>query len=246
MHHWGLAAIAVLATGVVIAAITTTDPLWWHLHFSRLGMFNDFSGHMFNSTVILAGILLATYGVLVVTALPVQTRRRASRAFQGSIVSAGLHLTAVGLVPIPVSPELHGIIASGLGISLLALVSTSLGIPGIHHRFRRMSALCVVLLVTGMVVLTMGVITLACFEFVGFTSVGVWLALLPSILTAACRPPLTALDSRQRTKDFVRWDSRRPSMRSHADGEGSTTENVIGRMPMRRATASLSGSTLAP
>jgi hypothetical protein len=183
-HHFSFSAMAALASGVVIAILTTRDPLWWHLHFSRLGTFDDLSAHVFNATAIISGFLLATYGVLVVTVLPAAMPRRASRAFRASLVSSGLHLSVVGLIPIPVSPELHDLAAAGLGLSLLAVVAWSLAIPGLSRPFRSASLACVILLAAGMIALSAGIITLACFEFVGFASVGVWLCALPRRLAA--------------------------------------------------------------
>nr|BFF09462.1 hypothetical protein GCM10025699_07650 [Microbacterium flavescens] len=69
-HHFSRSAITALVAGVLVAVLTTRDPLWWQLHFSQLGTFDDFSAHVFNSTAIIAGFLLATYGVVVVTVLP--------------------------------------------------------------------------------------------------------------------------------------------------------------------------------
>ncbi|WP_240659006.1 DUF998 domain-containing protein, partial [Microbacterium sp. CPCC 204701] len=181
-HGIGRLAVLSLPAGVIIAALTTQDPLWWHLHFSQLGTFTDLSGRTFNATVTFSGFFLAAYGVFLAVALPVHTGRRTARALRGSVVSAGLHLTAVGLVPIPVSSAMHDIIASGLGLSFLAIVVSALGLPGRTRGFRRATALCVALLATGMVLLTAGLITLALFELAAFVSMGIWLLSLPRVL----------------------------------------------------------------
>lgn len=131
VHRFSLAAISTLVVGVAVAIVTTSDPLWWHLHFSRLGMLDDFSARMFNSTTIAAGILMATYGVLVAAALPQEARRSARRAFRAAVISTGLHLSIVGVIPISVSAELHDVVAAGLGLSLLAIVATSLRLPSL-------------------------------------------------------------------------------------------------------------------
>jgi GGDEF domain-containing protein len=52
----GYTTAALLAIGLLISIATTPDPLWWHLHFSRLGTFAVFSGYMFNATIILTGV----------------------------------------------------------------------------------------------------------------------------------------------------------------------------------------------
>lgn len=187
IHRLGTIAITSLPIGVLLAILTTSDPDWWHLHFSQLGTFGNLSSKLFNSTVLVSGFFLAAYGVLVSVALPSHTGRRTSRFFRGSIVSAGLHLTIIGMIPIPVSPVLHDIAASGLGLSFLAVVASSLGIRGRGRGFRRYTIFCVTTLAAGMVVLTAGFITLALFELVAFSLMLVWLGVLPRAL-AVCAP----------------------------------------------------------
>jgi hypothetical membrane protein len=184
-HQVGRLAVLSLPVGVLVSLLTSHDPTWWHHHFSQLGTHSDFSGRAFNSIAIFSGFFLAAYGVLVAVALPAGMSRRRTRGFRGSIVSAGLHLTAVGLVPIPVSAVMHDIIAACLGLSFLATVATGLTIPGRSRRFRRITAFCVALLTVGIVVLTAGFITLALFELVAFVTMGAWLLALPRVLAAA-------------------------------------------------------------
>ncbi|TQK17874.1 putative membrane protein [Microbacterium sp. SLBN-154] len=190
VHRLGTIAISSLPVGVLLAILTTTDPDWWHLHFSQLGTFSTMSSKLFNSTVLFSGFFLAAYGVLLAVALPQGVGRRTRRIFRGSVVSAGLHLTVVGMIPIPVSVVLHDLAASGLGLSFLTMVASSLGIRGRHHAFRRFTLFCVATLAIGMVILTAGFITLALFEIVAFSLMLVWLGVLPRAL--AYRAPVGA------------------------------------------------------
>lgn len=188
VHRVGRLAVLALPVGVLVSVLTSHDLTWWHHHFSQLGTHSDFSGRTFNTIVMFSGFFLAAYGVFVSVALPAGIRRRSSRAFRGALTSAGLHLTAVGLVPIPVSPVMHDLIATGLGLSFLATVATGLAIPGRTRRFRRATTLCVALLAIGMIVLTAGFITLALFELVAFVTMGAWLLALPRALAHAPAP----------------------------------------------------------
>ena len=169
-HRVGRLAVLSLPIGVLLSLLTSHDPTWWHHHFSQLCTHSDFSGRTFNTVAIFSGFFLSAYGVLVAVALPAGMSRRRARGFRGSIVSAGLHLTAVGLVPIPVSAVMHDLVAACLGLSFLATVATGLTIPGRSRRFRRITAFCVALLTVGIVVLTAGFITLALFELVAFVT----------------------------------------------------------------------------
>ena len=174
--------MAVLAIGVVTAILTTKDTTWWTLHFSQLGTVGDFSARTFNTTVIVSGSLLAVYGVVIGMTLPATTGRHTRRGLRGSLVTAGLAMTVVGLIPIPVSVVMHDLAASTLGLSFLSLVAWSLGLPGLPRVFRRFTLVFVIVLATGIVVLTAGFITLALFEFTAFSVVGCWLVSLPRVL----------------------------------------------------------------
>lgn len=209
VHRFNRIAVFSLALGVLVAMLTTTDATWWGLHFSQLGTYTDFSGRTFNGTVMFSGFFLAAYGVFVVLALPAHTGRRTRRAFRGSVTSAGLHLTVIGMIPIPVSPVMHDIAASGLGLSFLGMVAAALGLPGRSRRFRRATTFCVALLATGMVVLTAGFITLAAFEFVAFVSMGIWLTFLPRALAFEGSTPAA-----ERTHVVERRGRRRAGMRA--------------------------------
>ena len=174
--------MAVLAVGVVTAILTTKETTWWTLHFSQLGTVGDFSARTFNTTVIVSGSLLAVYGVVIGMTLPATTGRHTRRGLRGSLITAGLAMTVVGLIPIPVSVVMHDLAASTLGLSFLSLVAWSLGLPGLPRVFRRFTLVFVIVLATGIVVLTAGFITLALFEFTAFSVVGCWLVSLPRVL----------------------------------------------------------------
>ena len=174
--------MAVLAIGVVTAILTTKETTWWTLHFSQLGTVGDFSARTFNTTVIVSGSLLAVYGVVIGMTLPATTGRHTRRGLRGSLITAGLAMTVVGLIPIPVSVVMHDLAASTLGLSFLSLVAWSLGLPGLPRVFRRFTLVFVIVLATGIVVLTAGFITLALFEFTAFSVVGCWLVSLPRVL----------------------------------------------------------------
>jgi hypothetical membrane protein len=195
----------------MLSVLTTQDPLWWHQHFSQLGTYGDASSRTFNTTVVFSGFFLATYGVLVAVALPARTGRRARRSFRAAITSAGLHLTLVGVVPIPVSPVMHDVIASGLGLSFLAIVATGLALPGRSRRFRRATGFCVALLAVGMAVLTAGFITLALFELVAFVSMGIWLMALPRALAYTGPSPSSRRLARRRALRIARAARRMPT-----------------------------------
>lgn len=175
-------AIAVLVAGVALAILTTRDHLWWHLHFSQLGTFGDFSSYSFNGAVVIAGALLVLYAVFLAADLSHVMTIRASRGLRWAIASAGLHMTVVGLIPIPVSMDMHDRAAAGLALSFLAMFAFALGLRKVSLRFRLGTVIGVLIIATGMVLLILQVITLAAYEAMAFGIVGVWLPALNRVV----------------------------------------------------------------
>ncbi|MGQ2914735.1 MAG: DUF998 domain-containing protein [Microbacterium aurantiacum] len=175
-------AIAVLVAGVALAILTTRDHLWWQLHFSQLGTFGDFSSSSFNGAVIIAGALLVLYAVFLAADLSHVMTIRASRGLRWAIASAGLHLTVVGLIPIPVSMDMHDRAAAGLALSFLAMFAFALGLRKVSLRFRLGTAIGVLIIASGMVLLILQVITLAAYEAMAFGIVGIWLPALNRVV----------------------------------------------------------------
>jgi hypothetical membrane protein len=184
-HRTFEVAMAFLAVGVLVAIITTSDPLWWQLHFSQLGTFGDLSARTFNSTVIVAGLLLSCYGILLGADLPVTVGRRTSRGIRWSLISAGAHMIVVGIVPIPIDEVMHDRAAAGLALSFLALIASAFGLRGVTRRFRGLTIICVVLLAVGMTALITGVINLASYEAIAFGTVAVWVTYFNRMLRDA-------------------------------------------------------------
>ncbi|WP_236967798.1 DUF998 domain-containing protein [Microbacterium aurantiacum] len=175
-------AIAVLVAGVALAILTTRDHLWWQLHFSQLGTFGDFSSSSFNGAVIIAGALLVLYAVFLAADLSHVMTVRSSRGLRWAIASAGLHLTVVGLIPIPVSMDMHDRAAAGLALSFLAMFAFALGLRKVSLRFRLGTAVGVLIIASGMVLLILQVITLAAYEAMAFGIVGAWLPALNRVV----------------------------------------------------------------
>ena len=75
-----------LVIGALTAMLEATDPHWWRLNLSALGMVRNASAPAFNGTLIVAGVMVTTIARYATAALPVRgvprpprTRRRAGR-----------------------------------------------------------------------------------------------------------------------------------------------------------------------
>ncbi len=109
----GFATAALLAVGILISIVTTPDPLWWQLHFSRLGTFATFSGYVFNATIVLTGAGVVVFGLRLRREMvrhagtPVLTNRRAATVVPILVALLGIHLSFVGFIPVNSNEFLH-------------------------------------------------------------------------------------------------------------------------------------------
>lgn len=114
--------------GIVVAMLTTADAQWWKLHFSELGVGSGLSGIVFNATLIVGGLLLASLATLVAPALrqwaaeAPPSRTRNVRLVGWAFVVIGACLAGVGLVPVNVSLVVHNTFATGMAVVFGALL----------------------------------------------------------------------------------------------------------------------------
>jgi hypothetical membrane protein len=179
---WGA---GILCVAILIAAATTVDPLWWHLHFSQLGTYADSSGFTFNGGVILSGLTIAAAGVPLAVRLATAlstgriTDARAARALPPLLVALGISLAMIGVVPLTLNEFLHDRAANGVLLSFLGLVIVSRRtMPELPAFLSRFAIVAVVLLTIGIALMISGIINLAAFEVLAFGSVLSWVHLL--------------------------------------------------------------------
>lgn len=180
-----MAGAAILCTAILLAALGTVDPLWWHLHFSRLGTFADLSGYTFNGGVILSGLVIAAGGVPLAVHLAngLASGRiadaRAARALPPLLVALGLCLALIGVIPLTLNEFLHDRAANGVLLSFLGLVVVSRRtlreLPAFVGRY---AIATVIVLVVGITMMFLGLINLAAFEVLAFGGVLSWVHLL--------------------------------------------------------------------
>jgi hypothetical membrane protein len=117
-----------VVVGCLTSAVTTSDPLWWRVHFSQLGTYGDISSWMFNATLVAAGLLVTSFAVYLSNDMralvtlgklsDAASPHWAARLF----VILGVMLAGVGLVPVDVSFLVHTICASGMAVVFLILL----------------------------------------------------------------------------------------------------------------------------
>ncbi|MGZ8803956.1 MAG: hypothetical protein ACXWZG_01460 [Microbacterium sp.] len=182
--HVGFATFALLAAGLLLAIATTPDPLWWHLHFSQLGTFTDFSGHVFNATIVATGVGVVLFALRVRAEMKrhagtaVLTNHRSATVVPVLIALIGIHLSVVGFVPVNANEFLHDRGSTGAVFSFMAILASSRWmLRGMHRVVARTTRRVAIGLVLTIAPYIGGYINLAAFELIVFSLVFYWLLL---------------------------------------------------------------------
>lgn len=180
----GFTTAALLSIGVFLSIATTPDPLWWQLHFSRLGTFSVFSGHVFNATIVLCGAGV----VLFAARLRVEMRRHAGTAALANrraavvvpvlVALLGINLSLVGFFPVNVNEFVHDRGSTGAVFCFtLILASSRWMLRGMHRAVARASRRVGMGIVVTIAVYVAGFVNMAAFELIVFSQVFYWLLL---------------------------------------------------------------------
>lgn len=244
----------ILCTAIVIAAIGTVDPLWWHLHFSRLGTFADASGYTFNLGVVLSGLVIAATGVplAVYLASAMSAGRvadpRAARMLPPLLVALGASLALIGVIPLTLNEFLHDRAANGVLLSFLGLVVVSRRtLPELPAFLARYAVVAVVLLSVGIALMVTGILNLAAFEVIAFGSMLSWVHLLersvrrlgasPSPRDATPAASDSVVESRRRADTVRRGAHRRmPASVTASRTRPAPVHRAVRTSPARRMT----------
>ena len=185
----GLATAALLAVGLLISIVTTPDPLWWQLHFSRLGTFAVFSGYVFNSTIVLTGVGVVVFAQRLHREMkrhsgtPLLANRRAATVVPLLVAVLGIHLSFVGVIPVSTNEFLHDRASTGAVLAFIAILASSRWmLRGMHQILGRVSRRIGLGLVATVAPYIAGFINLAAFELIVFAQVFYWLLLFARTL----------------------------------------------------------------
>lgn len=233
---WGA---AILCTAILLAATGTVDPLWWHLHFSRLGMFADASGYTFNTGVVLSGLVIAAAGIPLAVHLANAMSEgriadpRAARMLPPLLVTLGVCLALIGVIPLTLNEFLHDRAANGVMLSFLGMVIVSRRtLPELPRFLVRYAMTAVAVLVVGIVLMFTGILNLAAFEVLAFGGVLSWVHLLERAVRrlGAAAPAVSPVLS-------VETPARRPSAPEATRETALARTDVVGRGARHRAPA---------
>jgi hypothetical membrane protein len=190
-----------LLVGIAISIITTTDPVWWHLHFSRLGTFKNGSAAFFNGSLIAGGALTVVYAGAAAREIralaPGRVRRGAARTTRIMYSIMGVNLSLVGCIPLNLNGFVHDRVAGAMVLGFVGLLLTS---PFLLHRMPRRllltTALIFAAVFAGAWVFVTGQINLALFEVISFGAIFAWSGAFLGCLALVARRDAAAAAAR--------------------------------------------------
>lgn len=184
-----LTAGMILCAGILAATLTTTDPEWWELYFSRLGMTDDLSATLFNGGLIAAGVVITASAAmmriwLISTPMIAEPKHRhAARAVPFFVATLGISLGAIGVFPLSVDKAAHDNASMCMLASFACLLIVHrMFLRQLSLRLTRLAAIAGVTMVGSMAAMTLGWINLTLFEAIGFTVILTWVHLLEAQL----------------------------------------------------------------
>ncbi len=188
--HVGAAALIVLVGGLLLAIATTSDPLWWQLHFSQLGIFGDLSSAFFNSTLKVSGMIVVVFAFCV--------RRDVARLGRGPVRRGaatvaciclnvvGVNLALVGCIPLNTDKDLHDRVAGSMVLGFLALlISAPIMFNRLGKRMAISTGIATVWLVFSIALFVTATINLALFETISCTAMFAWSGMFTHVLASA-------------------------------------------------------------
>lgn len=166
-----------LVEGIVSSMLTSSDPHWWKMNLSALGMTDDFSAMAFNLTLIVAGLIVTTLARYATASIPSSFPNGAARA-RTCLIVVGVFLALVGVFPVDRFFALHTGVASGMVVAFGILVlRLKVWIPGMPAAFIALGWLFLAITLVLAVLFAVGFYTLTAVELVAGILIFVWIIL---------------------------------------------------------------------
>lgn len=191
--HVGAAVLSVLLGGLTLSIVTTSDPLWWQLHFSQLGIFGDLSSTLFNSTLKVSGTMVVLFALFVrrdILRLGRGSVRRGSATLACICLNVvGVNLALVGCVPLNTNKDLHDKVAGMMVLGFLVLlVSAPVMLRRLGARMSISTGIALVWLLVSITLFVTATINLALFETISCGAMFAWSGMLTHIVGRGTAP----------------------------------------------------------
>jgi len=181
--HMDLSLLAIvlavfLVQGVLASTLTASDPQWWEMNLSALGMTDDLSAFAFNLTLIVAGVLVTTLARYA-TAGMATANASGARSLRTCLIVIGVFLACVGIFKVDEFFWVHNSVAIGMVVAFaVAAVRITRWVPGLPQGFVLLGRLFIAIIVVLAVFFFTGYYTLTAVELVAGVLVFSWIILL--------------------------------------------------------------------
>ena len=117
-----------LVIGAFASMLASSDVHWWRDNLSALGMSTNSASVAFNTTLIIAGVMVTTISRYATAGLPATdpVDRRGRRVVRGGLILLGVFLACVGIFPVDEFFLLHNTVATGMAVVFAVIV---VGLP---------------------------------------------------------------------------------------------------------------------
>jgi hypothetical membrane protein len=117
-----------LVVGALTSMLTSSDPEWWKMNLSALGMTDDLSAMTFNLTLVVAGVIVTTIARYATASMmrvgePIP---RGVEVVRWGLAFIGVCLASVGIFPVDRFFAVHNTVATGMVVTFAVLV---IGLP---------------------------------------------------------------------------------------------------------------------
>ncbi|MGL3150098.1 DUF998 domain-containing protein [Microbacterium sp. A82] len=179
-RHLSLVLAVFLAVGMITAMLSSSDPRWWQLNLSALGITHDISSLTFNLTLIVSGVIITTIARFATAGLPSSTsselRRR--RIVWALFVLLGVMLSCVGLFPVNRFLVMHNTVATGMTVAFAVLtIALPWLVPSMPRIFLLLGFVYVAIIIGLVVLFVTGVYNLTAVELVSSVLIFSWIIL---------------------------------------------------------------------
>lgn len=113
-----------LVVGALAAMLSASDPQWWKMNLSALGMSDEASALAFNVTLIVAGAMVTIIARYATASLPTRTGQevRGRNLLRLGLILIGIFLACVGIFPVDEFFAVHNTVATGMAVIFAGLV----------------------------------------------------------------------------------------------------------------------------
>ncbi|SEJ11484.1 hypothetical protein [Demequina mangrovi] len=166
-----------LVLGVLASMLTTSDPDWWKIHLSTLGVSHDVSALAFNLTLVVAGVLVTILARAATRDVPTATAHGVARV-RLSLIIVGVFLGLVGVFHVDTHFWIHTFVASGMAVAFGVLTfRLHAWVPGISRAFLPVGWGFVAVIVIQATFFAIGYWSLTAVELVAGVLVFTWIIL---------------------------------------------------------------------